>query len=620
MQINNKKVIAMSKFLLNILSVVACFFVVQLLSGCTPEDSDNQNVIRVLKAQTVLTLEGKNTNAVAMLNKRIIGVDDYNALLESLPNTYPNHRILIDAQFANDVITPGFINQHDHPWLAALTLSSHVISIEDWELPHATYLKAQTPQQYLQILKTMVAEHTEDDGLFLSWGYHKLWHGELTRDMLDAIGPDIPMAIWQRSVHEFILNTKALQLMEIDETFVNSLPPEQKQQTNYAHGHFWESSLMALSGKLFKHIVKPKSYLSALNMVKNYWQSAGTTLVVEPGGLLNKNLSIMQNHIFSQPENPFHMDYIVDGKTMAQNHMADLLASTEEVANTWGEGMSRYLPKQVKLFSDGAVFSQLMQMSQGYSDGHHGEWIMQPDVFKQAFEQYWDAGYQIHVHQNGDAGLDMVLDTLADNMQRNPRQDHRTVIVHFSYSRQDQVTRLKELGAIVSVNPYYPVALAEMYSEVGVGAERSHAMVRLGDLVKQDVSFSLHSDMPMAPGQPLFLMWCAVNRMSNQGNIIGPEHTITAEQALRAVTLNAAYSMQLEQDIGSIKVGKLANFTVLKQNPLTVDPITIKDIEVLATVHEGRILKTQQGQYEQVSIFKLMAVYWDLIWLKITSA
>lgn len=600
--------------------VTLLMFSLILLSGCLTTESKQDSLITVLKAKTVLTLEGNDTNAVAIQGDRIIGVDDFENLIATLGKKYPNEKVVIDGQFTDAIITPGFINQHDHPWLAALTLSSHIISIEDWVLPHRTYPKAENQQQYLKALIAMVASYNVDDGLFLSWGYHKLWHGELTRAMLDDISTDIPIAIWQRSVHEFILNSKALALIEVDDAFIESLTPAQKKQTNLHNGHFWESSLMALSGKLFKHIVKPQSYLNALNMVKKYWQSAGTTLVVEPGGLLNKNLSIMQNHIFSQPENPFHMDYIVDGKTMALQHMDSLLSSTEAVANTWGEGMSRYLPKQVKLFSDGAVFSQLMQMSQGYSDGHHGEWIMEPDVFKQAFAQYWDAGYQIHVHQNGDAGLDMVLDTLAENIQRNPRLDHRTVIVHFSYSRQDQVTRLKELGAIVSVNPYYPVALAEMYSDVGVGAARSHAMVRLGDLVQQDVSFSLHSDMPMAPGQPLFLMWCAVNRMSNQGNIIGPEHAISPEQALRAITLDAAYSMQLEQDIGSIKVGKLANFTVLKQNPLTVDPMTIKDIDVLATVHEGRILKTQKGQFEQVSTFKLMVVYWDLIWLKITSA
>jgi predicted amidohydrolase YtcJ len=582
------------------------------LGGCDDASLVSSDTITLVKAKQLITLEPATGNAVAIKGHDILAVGNFNELLQSLPFDYPNHEIKVDTRFEKSVITPGFINQHDHPWLAALTLSSHVISFEEWVLPHRTYSKATSKAEYRDRLKILLAEHEDQDDLFLSWGYHRLWHGELNRKVLDDINSEIPIAIWQRSVHEFIVNTKALELFEINQDIVETLTEQQQNQINLEDGHFWESGMLALSGNLFKHLVKPKKYLESLEMVKNYWHSAGTTLVVEPGGLVNKNLSILQNQVFSSADNPFHMDYIVDGKTMALKHMDNLLEKTQEI-QTWGHGMSRFIPRQVKLFSDGAVFSQLMQMSAGYLDGHHGEWIMEPTLFKAAFQKYWDAGYQIHVHQNGDAGLDLVLDTLQENMERNPRLDHRTVIVHFSYSRADQVKRLKDLGAIVSVNPYYPVALAEMYSKVGVGAERSHDMVRMGDLNKHGVNFSLHSDMPMAPGQPLFLMWCAVNRISINGNVIAPEQTISPEQALRAVTINAAYSMQLEHKLGSIKVGKTANLTVLKHNPLTVDPSKIKDIDVMATIHEGRILPVNKGIYNTVTTWDLVSAYWNLM-------
>jgi predicted amidohydrolase YtcJ len=582
------------------------------LGGCDDGSLVSSDTITLVKARQLITLEPSTGNAVAIKGHDILAVGNFNELLQSLPLDYPNHDINIDTRFEKSVITPGFINQHDHPWLAALTLSSNVISFEEWVLPHRTFSKAISETEYRDRLKILLAEHKDQDDLFLSWGYHRLWHGELNRKILDDINSEIPIAIWQRSVHEFIVNTKALELFEINQDIVETFTEQQQNQINLEDGHFWESGMLALSSSLFKHLVKPKKYLESLEMVKNYWHSAGTTLVVEPGGLVNKNLSILQNQVFSSADNLFHMDYIVDGKTMALQYMDNLLEKTQEI-QTWGQGMSRFIPRQVKLFSDGAVFSQLMQMSEGYLDGHHGEWIMEPILFKAAFEKYWDAGYQIHVHQNGDGGLDLVLDTLQENMERNPRLDHRTVIVHFSYSRADQVKRIQDLGAIVSVNPYYPVALAEMYSKVGVGAERSHDMVRMGDLNKHGVNFSLHSDMPMAPGQPLFLMWCAVNRISINGNVIAPEQTISPEQALRAVTINAAYSMQLEHKLGSIKVGKTANLTVLKQNPLTVAPSKIKDIDVLATIHEGRILPVHKGIYNTVTTWDLVSVYWNLM-------
>ena len=215
---------------------------------------------------------------------------------------------------------------------------------------------------------------------------------------------------------------------------------------------------------------------------------------------------------------------------------------------------------------------------------------MEPEDFAKAFRIYWDAGYQIHIHQNGDAGLDLVLDNLEANINRNPREDHRTVIVHFGFSRLDQVDRLAELGAIVSANPFYPVVLADRYSEVGIGPERAQEMVRLGDLVRADISLSLHSDTPMASGQPLRLMSNAVNRITVNGNVAGPAQRISAERALRAVTLDAAYSLRMEDEVGSIMPGKLANFTVLFENPLNVSTQMIKDVKIWGTVHEGRIL------------------------------
>lgn len=587
---------------------------VLVLTGCTSKVPEN--IITVFLAKELITLDVTEGHAIAIKGDTILAVGEFNELLESIPLLYPNDVVETNTQFENDVFVPGFINQHDHPWLGAITLSSNVISFEEWILPHRTYPAATTSTEYHDQLKALLSEQIDKEALFLSWGYHKLWHGDLNRKVLDSISSETPIAIWQRSAHEFIFNTKALQLFGINQDVITALSEQQQSQISFVDGHFWESGLMAISSQLFKQLIQPKKYIESLEMLKNYWHSAGSTLVVEPGGLVNKNLSILQNHVFASDSNPFHMDYIVDGKTMALQHMGQLLEKTEEI-QTWGEGMSRFMPKQIKLFSDGAVFSQLMQMSEGYTDGHHGEWIMQPDLFKEAFKRYWNAGYQIHVHQNGDAGLDMVLDTLEENMRLNPRKDHRTVIVHFSYTRAEQVSRLNDLGAIVSVNPYYPVALAEMYSDVGVGAERSHAMVRMGDLTKEGVNFSLHSDIPMAPGQPLFLMWCAVNRISLNGNVIAPEQSITAEQALRGVTINAAYSMHLEGTLGTLTMGKIANITILKDNPLTVNPVEIKDIEVVATIHEGRVLPVKKGLYREVTYWEMIPVYWNLILSKL---
>ena len=138
--------------------------------------------------------------------------------------------------------------------------------------------------------------------------------------------------------------------------------------------------------------------------------------------------------------------------------------------------------------------------------------------------------------------------------------DHRTVIVHFAVSTPEQVARIKRLGAILSGNPYYPVALADNYRTNGLDPARADNLARMGDVERAGISYSFHSDMPMAPGQPLFLMWTGVNRITNDGNLRGPEQRVSRLGALKAVTLDAAYSLQLEKDVGSIVPGKLAKF------------------------------------------------------------
>jgi predicted amidohydrolase YtcJ len=262
--------------------------------------------------------------------------------------------------------------------------------------------------------------------------------------------------------------------------------------------------------------------------------------------------------------------------------------------------MTSQSEKMVKLFADGAIFSQLMQVREPYIDGHQGEWMTDLEVFERAFRIYWDAGYQIHIHVNGDAGLDRVLNALEKNIRRYPRYNHRTTIVHFAVSAKDQVVRIKQLGCLVSGNPYYVTSLADQYSKVGLGPQRANELVRMGDVERAGISYSYHSDMPMAPADPLFLMWCGVNRITTSGRVAGENQRVSREGALTAVTIEAAYSLKMENELGCIVSGKLANFTILDNNPVTCDPMKIRDIGVWGTVHEGRVLPVKKSNATQL--------------------
>ncbi|MEM9283478.1 MAG: amidohydrolase [Verrucomicrobiota bacterium] len=546
--------------------------------------------VTIYPAREILTLDSENaiTEAVAVVDDRILATGS----LEDLKNAAGDQEYRIDNTFADKVIVPGFIAQHDHPFLAAIGLASEILAIEDWVLPTGTIPAVKDKEDFLTRLAAASNAKTDPEEEIFSWGYHPSFYGVLTRADLNGVSKTRPIIIMGRSMHEMMLNDAAMEKGGITEELVASWSESEQQQSNFEEGRFWEQGAKAvLKSKLPLMIFTPERLQHGLEISRDYMHAKGITFGNEPGGILDQQLQDSVNAVFGQPDMPFRWTFMVDGKTMCDKYEDDeqVLKESEKL-QSWYTGFTSQAEKTVKLFADGAIYSQLMQLREPYLDGHEGEWMTDLDVFQRAFQIYWDAGYQIHIHVNGDAGVDRVLDTLEKNIRRNPRNDHRTTIVHFAVSAKDQVDRMKQLGCIISGNPYYVRALADNYSEVGLGPERADQMVRMGDVERAGISYSFHSDMPMAPADPLFLMWCGVNRITTSDRVAGENQKVGREGALRAVTSEAAYSLRLEHEMGTIESGKLANFTILDGNPVTCDPIAIKDIAVWGTVHEGNLM------------------------------
>lgn len=499
----------------------------------------------------------------------------------------------LDKTFNDKVVIAGFVEQHVHPVLAALTMNTKVISIEDWDAIDGFSPAVRDEKGYLERLKKALAGHKDKKAPFVTWGYHHYFHGEMSRAKLNKLAPDFPVIVWHRSAHEMFLNDAALKLTGIDEAVVKGLPKSAQEQLSLPKGHFYEQGAMApaIISRVGPYLASAEQFRKGLEFTRTYYHRNGITLACEPGAALSKRIQDVINLAYSDDATPFNHCFIGDGKSfnaIKPNDAASLLAETKKVEG-WGRGRTWYLPNQVKLFSDGAIYSQLMQMKGGYTDGHHGAWITDPPAFDFMFQAYWDAGYQIHVHNNGDAGLDMVLGSFEKAMARKPRVDHRTVLVHFGFSQPEQVAKWVELGGIVSSNPYYVTALAGRYAKLGIGPERSANIAAHGDVLRNNGSLSFHSDMPMAPAKPMQLVWAAVTRATAEGPVAGPQHRVPLDVALRAVTIDAAYSIQQEKKLGSIEVGKDANLTVLMQSPYEVAPEKLKDVRVWGTMLEGRV-------------------------------
>jgi len=544
--------------------------------------------VTIYTARKILTMERGNSEAtaVAVAGKRIVAVGSLDKVKAALGDV----KFTVNDTFQSKVVLPGLIDQHLHPFLGALTLATEVIATENWVLPNRTFKAANSSEEYLARLKAAdVALPDKNEWLF-SWGYHKLWHGKLDRKALDTVSATRPIMIWHRSCHEFYLNTAAIKALGLTEAAMKGKGDASKM-FNWAEGHWWETGLNLVIQPILKVFATPERMVFGLKQMVAYLHQNGVTAYMEPGALYTPDIWKLYQQILGAADTPFYSYFVVDGRTQVDSGLglAESLADTEKQIAMAPQGKVSFFPRQIKLFADGAIISQLMQMKDGYTDGHHGEWMMTPKHLEERAQLYWNADYQIHTHVNGDLGLETVLNVLERRMRENPKANHRAVIVHFACSTEEQVGRIARLGAIVSANPYYTVGFADKYGKFGLGPERADAMVRSASVLKRHIPLSFHSDLPMGPSAPLNFVWCAVNRVTPSGRVAAPEQRIGLEDALRAVTIESAYSWRKENELGSIAPGKIANFTVLEQDPFAVEPMKLNDIPIWGTVFEGRI-------------------------------
>ncbi|MCZ6853927.1 MAG: amidohydrolase family protein, partial [Gammaproteobacteria bacterium] len=297
----------------------------------------------------------------------------------------------------------------------------------------------------------------------------------------------------------------------------------------------------------------------------------------------------MLKQVIEHEDTPFRVELVPDAARLraakGSNDEALAFAASLPERNTHRLRFSDH----IKLFADGAFFSQLAQLQEpGYIDGHHGEWITPPEILEDTMRTYWNAGFKIHLHVTGDLGVELGLDILEKLQWERPRFNHGFTFEHFGFSTPEQIERIAKLGANVSANVYYLYELGDVYARLGIGYERASQMARLGTCLAHGITTTIHSDFTMAPAEPLNSAWVAVNRINSKDQLMGPRERITAEQALAAITIEAARVIGRADEIGSIRAGKKADFTVLREDPVTVDPMHIKDIPIVATVFEGR--------------------------------
>ena len=544
--------------------------------------------ITVFTAKKIITMNDSmpEASAVAVRNGKILEVGS----LETIQPWLERNPYEIDNSLQDKIIMPGFIDPHLHPTLAAVLLPMKFVTAVEWKLPWETVQPVRTHEAFLARLMQLDTQAEADEPL-LTWGFHPIWHGDTRRQHLDEISNTRPIVIWHRSFHELVMNSAALEWLGLTLDDVGNNP-----QIDYVGGHFFEMGLRVAVNKLTPHLLAPARYKEGLERLRQVVHFGGSTTL---GDLATGQFDLEMEwqgtiDILENDNTPFRVQCMPVGHLLAADNGGDDKA-LEIVEQLPERNTHRFrFGKNIKLLTDGAFFSLLMQVGDpGYIDGHHGEWLVVPETFKAAVRTFWHAGYKIHVHCTGDLGLELALDVLAEMQAEYPRFDHRFCIEHLGLSTPEQTKRMAVLGAQASVNAYFLYELSDIYSRKGLGYERASQMARLGSLVREGVPTALHSDFTMAPAQPLNNAWIAANRINAEGNVMAPQECLTLHQALRAITIDAAYILGLENEVGSIRCGKKADFTVLEQDPYEVPIENLKDIPIWGTVFEGKAFKIE---------------------------
>src|SRR5690606_19007103 len=193
------------------------------------------------------------------------------------------------------------------------------------------------------------------------------------------------------------------------------------------------------------------------------------------------------------------------------------------------------------------------------------------------------------LHVNGDAAIDQairVIEKLKNEGIYKPEM--RATLIHVQNSRPDHIAKIKAIGVIPSYFSSHVYLWGDWHYESVFGAERAAFISPAKAAKDAGIIFTIHHDSPVTPPDLLTGAYAAVNRTTRSGRILGADQRISVLDALKAITVNAAYQYQEEDLKGSLKVGKVADLVILDENPMTIEPSKLRDIKVLETIKEGK--------------------------------
>jgi len=549
-----------------------------------PTSPGTTSVTTIFRARRILTMHPARPEAthVAVREGRILGAGALDDLTGWGPHT-------LDERFADQVLLPGFVEGHTH--LMAGTL---------WRYVYCGYFDATDPQgrtwpglktldDVVQALCAAAAESPADAaaGPVVGWGFDPIYFGarRCRRQDLDRVSTTRPVGVMHASGHILNANTVALERAGLLRTGIDH-PAIPLGDDGLPTGELKGPEGM---GPVLGHVGLGRSFLSG----DEAGARAFAKLAVRAGVTTATDLAatLADAEVDTLARVTAEADYPVRLVSFLR-----FIGMTPEAAVARAQALAerssdRLRLGRIKLVADGSIqgFSARLRWPGYFNGAPQGLWYTAPDTIREVYTQALAAGVQVHTHTNGDQATEAALDALQAALAAQPVRDHRFTLQHCQLADDAQFRRMAALGMAVNLFANHHFYWGDQHRAVTVGAERAERMNACASALAAGLTMAIHSDAPITPMAPLFTAWCAVNRLTASGRVLGERQRIGVAEALRAITLGAAATLKLDGEIGSIECGKRADFAVLDDDPTAVPPEALKDLRVWGTVQGGRV-------------------------------
>lgn len=474
-------------------------------------------------------------------------------------------------------LMPSFIDAHSH-----ISMYSQF----------STFADLSQCSNFDEIVDTLKQYQKEkqigEDGVIMGTGYDHNFLEEGTHPdkfVLNRVSDRIPIFLFHTSGHMGVANSALLEL--------SGMPEKAKDP---AGGHFGRDKDGSLNGyleempaitpvlmKIYPKLIS--NPVKQMQEVQDIYLKYGVTTVQD--GALGKDgvegfLQFADSHVFK-------LD-VVAYVMMEDEGIQEVLQKYPQAAMQYN---NRFKIGGGKTFLDGSPQGKTAWLTKPYEgeETYRGYPAASEEMMEKLTKAAVEGGYQLLAHCNGDAASDQFIRCYKKALQEagDKKMDLRPVMIHCQTVRDDQLKEMAKINMIPSIFIAHTYYWGDVHLK-NLGAERGARISPAKSALEYGLKYNFHQDCPVLPPDMMQTVWCAVNRISRKGVKIGEDQCISVYDALKGVTIHAAYAYHEESLKGSIEPEKLADLIILEKNPLKTDKAALKDIAVLETMKEGKTL------------------------------